>query len=102
LEAGLAKARRFAENDPGNSLYDVVAAELYENVGRGKDAAALLDKVAAAGPLDDDLTLASFQLYKRTDDLAKAEAILNTRLTAAAKDFAIRASSQNARPIRPR
>jgi putative PEP-CTERM system TPR-repeat lipoprotein len=34
LEAGLAKARRFANDDPGNSLYDVVSAELYENAGR--------------------------------------------------------------------
>src|SRR5262249_23088597 len=30
LEAGLAKARRFAENDPSNNIYDVVSAEFYE------------------------------------------------------------------------
>ncbi len=41
LEAGLAKAREFAENDPGNSVYDVVSAELYEKAGRGKEAVAL-------------------------------------------------------------
>ena len=90
LEAGLAKARRFAEDDPGNSLYDVVTAELYENAGRGKEAVALLDKVVAAQPLDDGLTIALFQLYRRTDDLAKAEAVLNTRLKAEPKDFTIR------------
>jgi cellulose synthase operon protein C len=90
LEAGLAKARKFAENNPGNSIYDVVSAELYENAGRGKDAVTLLDKVAAAGPLDDNLTLALFRLYTRTDDPAKAEAVLNARLKDEPKDFAIR------------
>jgi putative PEP-CTERM system TPR-repeat lipoprotein len=90
LEAGLAKARGFAENDPGDSIYDVVSAELYENAGRGKEAVALLDKVAAAGPLDDNLALAQFRLYSRTDDRAKAEAVLNARLKDDPKDFAIR------------
>jgi putative PEP-CTERM system TPR-repeat lipoprotein len=90
LEAGLAKARRFAENDPGNSLYDVVSAELYQNAKRGKEAVALLDKVVKERPLDDGLTMALFNLYKRTDDLEKAEAILNTRLKAEPKDFTIR------------
>ena len=90
LEAGLAKARRFSDSDPGNSVYDVVSAELYENAGRGKEAVALLDKVVAARPLDDDLTTALYRLYKRTDDLVKAEAVLNTRLKAEPKDFAIR------------
>jgi cellulose synthase operon protein C len=90
LDAGLAKARRFAQNDPGNSIYDVVSAELYENAGRGKEAADLLDKLVATRPLDDGLTIALFQLYKRTDDTAKAEAVLNTRLKAEPKDFAIR------------
>jgi putative PEP-CTERM system TPR-repeat lipoprotein len=90
LEAGLAKARRFADNDPGNSLYDAVSAELYQNAGRGKEAVALLDKVVAARPLDDGLTMALFRLYKRTDDLTKAEAVLNARLKAEPKDFPIR------------
>jgi predicted Zn-dependent protease len=87
LEAGLAKARSFAENDPGDSIYDVVSAELYENAGRGKEALALLDKVAAAGPLDDNLALALFRLYSRTDDRAKAEAVLNGRLKNDPKDL---------------
>jgi cellulose synthase operon protein C len=90
LDAGLAKARRFSDNDPGNSLYDVVSAELYQDAGRGKEAVALLDKVVAARPLDDALTMALFRLYKRTDDLAKAEAVLNTRLKAEPNNFVIR------------
>ena len=40
--------------------------------------------------MDDNLTLALFRLYNRTDDRAKAEAILNTRLKDDPKDFAIR------------
>jgi predicted Zn-dependent protease len=90
LEAGLAKANRFAENDPGNSIYDVVSAELYGNAGRGKEAVALLDKLAATRPLDDNLALTLFRLYSRTDDRAKAEAVLNARLENDPKDFAIR------------
>ena len=90
LEAGLAKARRFANDDPGNSLYDVVSAELYENAGRRAEAIALADQVAATQPSDDNLTLALFRLYTRADDLAKAEGVLNARLKADSKDFAIR------------
>jgi len=90
LEAGLAKARRFANDDPGNSLYDVVSAELYENAGRKAEAIALADQVAATQPSDDNLTLALFRLYTRADDLAKAEGVLNARLKADSKDFAIR------------
>ena len=82
LEAGLAKARGFANDDPGNSVYDVVLAELYENAGRRSEAIALADQVAATQPTDDNLTLALFRLYTRADDLTKAESALNTRLKA--------------------
>ncbi len=90
LEAGLAKARKFANDDPGNSVYDLVSAELYENAGRRREAIALADQVAATQPSDDNLTLALFRLYIRADDLIKAEGMLNTRLKADPKDFAIR------------
>ena len=90
LEAGLAKARRFANEDPGNSIYDVVSAELYENAGRKSEAIALADQVAGTQPTDDDLTLALFRLYTRADDPTKAERVLNARLKADPKDFAIR------------
>jgi len=89
LEAGLAKARKFANDDPGNSFYDVISAELYENVGRKREAIALADQAAATQPSDDNLTLALFRLYTRADDLAKAEGVLNARLKADSKDFAI-------------
>jgi putative PEP-CTERM system TPR-repeat lipoprotein len=92
LEAGLAKARKFANDDPGNSLYDVVSAELYENAGRRSEAIALLDKVAATQPSDDNITLALFGLYTGADDLAKAEGVLTTRLKANPKNFAIRSA----------
>jgi predicted Zn-dependent protease len=90
LEAGLAKARRFANDDPGNNLYDVVSAELYENAGRKREAINLADQVAATQPSDDNLTLALFHLYTRADDLAKAEGVLTARLKADSKDFVIR------------
>src|SRR5439155_12219020 len=91
LDAGLAKARRFADNDPGNPAYDLVSAELYEKAGRGRDAVALLDKVVATRPSDDGITLALIRLYSRTDDIAKAEGVLTARLKADPKSVAIRA-----------
>jgi cellulose synthase operon protein C len=90
LETGLAKARKFANDDPGNSVYDVISAELYENAGRRREAIALADQVAATQPSDDNITLAIFRLYTRADDLTKAEKVLNARLKADSKDFAIR------------
>ena len=90
LEAGLAKARKFANEDLGNSLYDVVSAELYQNAGRGREAVALVDQVAATQPTDDNLTLALFRMYTRADDPAKAEGVLAARLKADPKDYAIR------------
>ena len=92
LEAGLAKARKFANDDPGNSLYDVISAELYKNAGRSREAIALADQVAATQPSDDNLTIALSRLYTRADDLAKAEGVLNARLNADPKDLAIRSA----------
>ena len=36
MRAGLAKARTFAKEDPGNPLYDIVSAELYEGWAPGR------------------------------------------------------------------
>jgi putative PEP-CTERM system TPR-repeat lipoprotein len=91
LDAGLAAARDFAGNDPDNSLYDVVAADLYEKAGRGDDAAALLEKSAAARPADDRLTAALSRLYVRLGQSAKAEAFLKGRVKADPKDTGARA-----------
>jgi len=92
LEAGLAKARKFANEDPGNSLYDLVSAELYESAGRRSEAIALADQIAATKPSDDHLTLALFSLYTRADDVTKAEGVLNARLKTDPKNFAIRSA----------
>jgi predicted Zn-dependent protease len=68
LEAGLAKARSFAENDRGDSIYDVVSAELYENAGRGKEALALLNRRLKNDPKDFAirLVLAGFYLEQKS------------------------------------
>jgi cellulose synthase operon protein C len=92
MRAGLAKARAFAKEDPGNSLYDVVSAELYENAGRRDDAVDLLEKAGAARPSDGALIGALSSLHVRTGDPAKAEAILNARLKANPIDVASRSA----------
>ena len=90
--AGLAKAHAFAKEDPGNSLYDIVSAELYEKAGRRDDAVDLLEKAVAARPSDGALIGALSSLYVRTGDPAKAEAMLNARLKANPTDVAIRSA----------
>jgi putative PEP-CTERM system TPR-repeat lipoprotein len=90
LEAGLAKARSFTNDDPGNSAYDLVSAELLLNAGRRSDALALADQVAATHPSDDNRTLSLFRLYTRAAEPAKAEGVLTDRLQADAKNLAIR------------
>jgi putative PEP-CTERM system TPR-repeat lipoprotein len=90
MRAGLAKARALAGEDPGNPLYDIVSAELYEKAGRRDDAVALLEKAVADRPSDGALIAALSSVYVRTGDPGKAEAVLNTRLTADPKDIAIR------------
>ena len=90
MRAGLAKARAFAGEDPGNPLYDVVSAELYEKAGRRDDAVDLLEKAVAARPSDDALIEALSRLYIRAGNPDKADAVLKTRLRADPKDVAIR------------
>lgn len=92
MRAGLAKARGFAGEDPGNPLYDIVSAELYEKAGRRDDAIDLLEKAVANRPSSDALIGALSGLYARTRDPGKAEAVLNTRLKADPKDVAIRST----------
>jgi len=92
LEAGLAKARALAQEDPGNPVYDMVSAELWEKAGRSGDAVMLLEKAVAARPSEDNLVAALSRLYARTGELGKAEAVLNTRLKIEPKDLPIRST----------
>jgi putative PEP-CTERM system TPR-repeat lipoprotein len=92
LEAGLAKARALAQEDPGNPVYDMVSAELWEKAGRSADAVMLLEKAVAARPSDDNLVVALSRLYARTGELVKAEAVLNSRLKIDPKDLGIRST----------
>jgi putative PEP-CTERM system TPR-repeat lipoprotein len=90
MRAGLAKARAFAKEDPGNPLYDIISAELYEKAGRRDDAVDLLEKAVAARPSADPLIGALSNLCVRTGEPGKAEAIFNTRLQADPEDIAVR------------
>jgi putative PEP-CTERM system TPR-repeat lipoprotein len=92
LEAGLAKARSLAQADPGNPVYDMVSAELWEKAGRSVDAVTLLEKAVAARPSEDNLVAALARLYTRTGEPGKAEAVLNSRLKIEPKDLAIRST----------
>jgi putative PEP-CTERM system TPR-repeat lipoprotein len=92
LEAGLAKARAFAQADPGNPVYDMVSAELWEKAGRTADAVMLLEKAVAARPSEDNLVVALSRLYARTGEIGKAEAVLNSRLKIQPKDLPIRST----------
>jgi putative PEP-CTERM system TPR-repeat lipoprotein len=92
LEAGLAKARAFAQEDSGSPVYDLVTAELLEKAGRGGDAVILLEKAVAARPSEENLVAALSRLYARTGEFSKAEAVLNTRLKVDSKDREIRST----------
>jgi putative PEP-CTERM system TPR-repeat lipoprotein len=92
MRAGLAKARDFAREDPGNPLYDIISAELYEKAGRGDDAVDLLKTAVAAHPADDALVAGLSALYARTGEAGKAESVLNTRLQSDPKDVTIRSA----------
>jgi predicted Zn-dependent protease len=92
LRAGLVKAKAFAVEDPGNPLYTIVSAELYENAGRRDDAVDLLEKSVADRPSEDVLIGALSGLYARAGNPGKAEAVLSTRLQGDPKDIAIRST----------
>src|SRR5207237_2986590 len=82
IDAAVAKARALAAGDPESNVYDVAAAELYEEAGRAQDAIALLEKAGAAKPADEGLTTALAGLYTRSGEIPKAEGLLALRLRA--------------------
>jgi predicted Zn-dependent protease len=82
VDAAVSKARESAASDPGNAIYDVVSAELYEKAGRGEEAVSLLESAAASRPTDNGLAPALARLYVRMSMPAKAEAFLKDRLKA--------------------
>ena len=92
LDAGLEAARSFARNDPDNSTYDVVSAELYQKAGRSGEGVGLLEKAVAAQPSDDNLTIALSDLYRRTGEPEKAETVLQTRLKTDPSNYAVRSA----------
>jgi putative PEP-CTERM system TPR-repeat lipoprotein len=92
MRAGLAKARAFAREDPGNPLYDIVSAQLYEKAGRRDDAVDLLEKAVADRPSVDTLIVTLSGLYARSDDPGKAATVLNTRLKAEPTNIPIRSA----------
>ena len=92
LDAGLAAAHSLAKDDPDDSLYDVMSAQLYEKAGRSGDGVGLLEKAVAARPSDDYLAIALSGLYMRTGEPAKAEAVLKARLKTGPKDYAVRSA----------
>lgn len=92
LNAALSDARRFAQDEPGNTQYELLSAELYERAGRLPEAADLLEKAVTARPSDDQLTIALSRLRAQLGDFARAEAALTHRLKADPKSVAIGAA----------
>jgi putative PEP-CTERM system TPR-repeat lipoprotein len=90
VDAAVSKARESAASDPGNSIYDVVSAELYEKAGRGQEAVSFLETAVASRPADKGLTPALTRLYVRMGMPAKAEAFLKARLEVDPDDLAAR------------
>ena len=90
VDAAVSKAREAAASDPGNGIYDVVSAELYEKAGRGEEAVSLLENAVASRPGDKGLGPALARLYVNKGMPAKAEAFLKARLKADPKDLAAR------------
>jgi predicted Zn-dependent protease len=76
VDAAVAKARTLATADPGNNIYDLVSAEVYEKAGRIHDAIAVLEKATAVRPSDEGLAIALARLYYRSGDFSKAEGVL--------------------------
>jgi predicted Zn-dependent protease len=91
VDAGLAKARAFAKDDPeGSSVYDLTAADLLARSGKRAEAVALLEKSVAARPADPMIAVGLARLYAATGEPGKAEALLTARVKERPDDLAIR------------
>jgi len=88
VDAAAAEARAFAAGDPENDIYDLVMAGLYEKAGMSKDAITVLERAVAARS-SADVAIALADLYHRTGDFFKAEAVLIARLRADPGNIAI-------------
>jgi predicted Zn-dependent protease len=82
VDTAVSRANLYAKDNPKDSIFPLVAAEMYENAGRWSDATNLLEAAAAAHPSDGTLTTALAALYDRTGHFAKAEALLAGQLKA--------------------
>ena len=80
FDAGIAKARAFARDDPDNAVYDLVSSELYERAGRKEEGRTLLEKAVASRPSNTGLTVGLASFYARAGEPAKAEALLKAKL----------------------
>jgi len=89
VDAGLAEARDLSKNDPDNSLYDLVSANLLDQARRSKEAIGLLERDLAAKPANDSLITALARIYSRAGDTAKADSLLNARLTADPTNYVV-------------
>jgi putative PEP-CTERM system TPR-repeat lipoprotein len=92
IDAGLAKARNFANDDPTNSSYDRVMADLYDKAGRGPEALVLLEKAMVAHPSDISISIALAGIYSRLGNTAKAEAVLSDQVKADPMNLEVRAA----------
>ncbi len=92
VDAALAEARRFAKDDPDDTRYQLISAELYEKAGRDAYASRFLEEAVAAHPSDNGLVIAFSRVLGRTGDFGKAETVLTTRLAADPKNDAIKAA----------
>jgi predicted Zn-dependent protease len=89
VDAAVATARTLTSSDPGNNIYNLISAEVYEKAGRLPDAIAVLEKAAAANPSDEDVALDLARLYDRSGDFPKAESVLAPRLHADPTNIAV-------------
>ena len=86
VDAAISSAALYAKDDPNNTVYPIVAGQVYGDAGRWNDATALLEKAAADHPADDTLAVALARVYARTGHFGQAEELLKQRIAAKPND----------------